>query len=62
MSNEHWTADQAFAEMKKYKYGSDFLHPEFKRFVYAYEPAGPAPAEAAVSLSSAPAAATATVR
>jgi protein tyrosine phosphatase (PTP) superfamily phosphohydrolase (DUF442 family) len=31
-----WTADQAFAEMKKYKFGSDFLHPEFKKFVFGY--------------------------
>jgi hypothetical protein len=22
--------------MKQYKFGLDFLHPEFKRFVYAY--------------------------
>ena len=38
-----WTSDQAFKEMKQYKFGADFLHPEFKRFVYAYrtEP-GPA--------------------
>jgi protein tyrosine/serine phosphatase len=34
--NEGWTSDKAFAEMKQYKFGSDFLHPEFKRFVYAY--------------------------
>jgi len=31
-----WTADQAFAEMKKYKFGADFLHPEFKDFVFKY--------------------------
>jgi tyrosine-protein phosphatase SIW14 len=36
MTQERWTADQAFKEMKQYKYGADFLHPEFKRFVYAY--------------------------
>lgn len=36
MSNDGWTADQAFAEMKHYKFGADILHPEFKRFVYAY--------------------------
>ena len=30
------TPDQAFKEMKRYKFGWDFLHPEFKRFVYAY--------------------------
>jgi uncharacterized protein (TIGR01244 family) len=37
MTQDHWTADQAFKEMKQYKYGADFLHPEFKRFVYGYE-------------------------
>lgn len=36
MSQDHWTADQAFKEMKRYKFGYDFLHPEFKRFVYGY--------------------------
>ena len=24
--------------MKQYKFGPDFLHPEFKRFVYGYHP------------------------
>lgn len=28
---------EAFAEMKRFKYGPDFLHPEFKRFVYEYD-------------------------
>jgi uncharacterized protein (TIGR01244 family) len=36
MERDGWTADQAFQEMKRYKFGWDFLHPEFKRFVYAY--------------------------
>ena len=31
-----WTSDQAFQEMKHYKFGADFLHPEFKKFVYGY--------------------------
>jgi len=56
MSNDHWTADQAFAEMKKYKYGADFLHPEFKQFVYSYESlvqATAAPAVAAPSRATA---------
>jgi hypothetical protein len=39
MTGEGWTADRAFAEMKQYKFGADFLHPEFKTFVYAYHPA-----------------------
>lgn len=37
MENDRWTADQAFREMKEYKFGLDFLHPEFKKFVYAYD-------------------------
>jgi protein tyrosine/serine phosphatase len=44
MTHDKWTSDQAFKEMKQYKFGADFLHSEFKRFVYAYraEPAVPA--------------------
>jgi tyrosine-protein phosphatase SIW14 len=38
MSHEGWTADQAFKEMKQYNFGADFLHPEFKSFVYSYRP------------------------
>ena len=38
MTTDGWSADKAFAEMKQYNFGPDFLHPEFKRFVYAYEP------------------------
>jgi len=33
MINEGWTGQRAFAEMKNYKFGADFLHPEFKSFV-----------------------------
>jgi protein tyrosine/serine phosphatase len=36
ITNEGWTGDQAFKEMKQYKYGADFLHSEFKAFVYDY--------------------------
>jgi tyrosine-protein phosphatase SIW14 len=36
MTNDGWTADQAFSEMKQFKFGADFLHPEFKRAVFAY--------------------------
>jgi hypothetical protein len=39
------TGEQAFKEMKRYKYGPDFLHPEFKKFVYQYQ-AKTAPAAA----------------
>ena len=36
MTQDRWTADQAFREMKQYDFGWDILHSEFKRFVYAY--------------------------
>jgi tyrosine-protein phosphatase SIW14 len=36
ITQDGWTADQAFHEMKQYKFGADFLHPEFKKFVYGY--------------------------
>jgi tyrosine-protein phosphatase SIW14 len=38
MEKDRWDADQAFKEMKKYDFGLDFLHPEFKKFVFAYQP------------------------
>ena len=38
MTDTGWTADQAFREMKHYNFGPDFLHPEFKSFVFAYRP------------------------
>ena len=46
MTHDSWTSEKAFKEMKQYKFGADFLHPEFKKFVYAYraEPASPASA------------------
>jgi len=47
MTQDGWTSDQAFQEMKKYKFGSDFLHPEFKTFVYDYR----APAAALVAVA-----------
>ena len=36
MTHDGWTAAQAFSEMKQYKFGADFLHPEFKSFVLGY--------------------------
>lgn len=36
ITQDGWTADQAFKEMKRYKFGADFLHPELKKFVYRY--------------------------
>jgi hypothetical protein len=44
MTNNGWTSDQAFKEMKSYKFGADFLHSEFKRFVYAFRPGQPSTA------------------
>jgi len=38
MTLEQWNAARAFQEMKQYKFGADFLHPEFKAFVDAYVP------------------------
>jgi tyrosine-protein phosphatase SIW14 len=35
MTQDGWTADQAFSEMKHYKFGADFLHPALKDFVYS---------------------------
>jgi protein tyrosine/serine phosphatase len=36
MTHDGWNSDQAFKEMKQYDFGADFLHPEFKHFVYGY--------------------------
>lgn len=38
MTSDDWTADQAFKEMKRYKFGPAFLHREFKAFVYGFQP------------------------
>ena len=38
MTKDGLSGDRAFKEMKQYKYGPDFLHPEFKKFVYNYQP------------------------
>lgn len=39
MIEDKWTPDRAFQEMKAYKFGADFLHPEFKQFVFGFNPA-----------------------
>ena len=39
MTSDKWAAAQAFKEMKTYKFGADFLHPEFKKFLFAFNPA-----------------------
>ncbi len=49
MEQDGWTADRAFKEMKRYEFGWDFLHPEFKRFVYGYTPGRVAVAGAAAN-------------
>jgi uncharacterized protein (TIGR01244 family) len=36
ITHDNWNAEQAFKEMKQYKFGADFLHPEFKKFVFGY--------------------------
>jgi protein tyrosine/serine phosphatase len=38
MAEEGWNSERAFKEMKQYRFGADYLHPEFKKFVYAYHP------------------------
>ena len=49
MTRDGWTGAQAFAEMKKYGFGADILHPEFKEFVLNYDvPLAPAPIQQAV--------------
>jgi protein tyrosine/serine phosphatase len=52
MTDEGWTADRAFSEMKQYKFGADFLHSEFKDFVYAFRPAPAVKAVAATKAAS----------
>lgn len=49
MTQNAWSADQAFDEMKDFKFGADFLHPEFKRFVYGYR--APVPAAQATEVT-----------
>jgi protein tyrosine/serine phosphatase len=39
MVQENWLPGRAFEEMKNYKFGADFLHPEFKKFVFGFKPA-----------------------
>ena len=57
MTHDKWSAEQAFKEMKQFKFGADFLHPEFKQFVYGYqiEPQQTAPAVLATGVIAEPA-------
>jgi len=36
MTQDHWNADRAFAEMEQYHFGPAYLHAELKKFVYTY--------------------------
>jgi hypothetical protein len=49
MTKDGLNGEQAFKEMKRHKYGPDFLHPEFKKFVYKYDPKAAAAAVATTS-------------
>ena len=46
MTRDGISGEAAFKEMKQYKYGADFLHPEFKKFVQTFEVKKPAAAVA----------------
>ena len=37
MNKDGLSGEQAFREMKQFDYGPDFLHPEFKKFIYGYQ-------------------------
>lgn len=37
MTRDGISGEAAFKEMKQFKYGPDFLHPEFKKFIRNYE-------------------------
>jgi hypothetical protein len=50
MTADGWNGAKAFDEMKQYKFGSDFLHPEFKKFVLTYKtPTAPRALDGAVA-------------
>ena len=53
MTGDGWTSQRAFAEMKQYNFGADYLHPEFKKYVFAFAP-GPLSKPAAPALASQP--------
>lgn len=55
MTEDDWSADRAYQEMKRFKFGPSFLHPEFKDFVYDYHTrlAASRPARANVAASAA---------
>lgn len=46
MTQDHWNADQAYQEMKQYRFEGFPGHPELKDFVYHFAPAVPKQARA----------------
>jgi len=46
MTKDGITGVEAFQEMKRFNFGPDFLHPEFKRFVYEFDAKKPVLANA----------------
>ena len=46
MNVDGWNSARAWTEVKQYKYGAEFLHPEFKEFISTYVPAPAATPEA----------------
>lgn len=49
MQHDAWTPVQAFQEMKRYRFGLDLLHREFKHYVLHYTPVAATPELAAAS-------------
>jgi protein tyrosine/serine phosphatase len=47
MTHDQWAAARAFAEMRTFKFGPEFLHAEFKKFVLGYQVVAPTTAAAA---------------
>jgi len=52
MTHDGWSGEQAFQEMKRFKFGADFLHPEFKEFVFGFRPE-PGPESVAIAANAA---------
>lgn len=59
MTQDGWSADRAYEEMKDYKFGASFWHPEFKQFVFDFHEQLAGGRKTAPAASTGPAAATA---
>ena len=59
MTNDHWTAAQAYQEMKQYHFEGFPDHPVLRNFVYAYNPAPVTAPPAVLATTVVPAAVTA---